>query len=79
MSSYSIDNVAEAYFDSENYSVALEAQLKEYTALLAIKNPTNEERSRRAELRTILKNVNGTLAARIKNDFDDLEAQRIND
>ena len=53
MSGYSIDNVAEAYFDSENYSLTLEAQLKEYASLLAIKNPTDEERSRRAELRTI--------------------------
>ncbi|MBO4400410.1 MAG: AAA family ATPase [Selenomonadaceae bacterium] len=76
MSGYSIDNVAEAYFDSEDYSLTLEAQLKEYKSLLAIENPTDEQRSRRAELRTILKNVNGTLAARIRNEFDDLEAQR---
>lgn len=78
MSGYSIDNVAEAYFDSEDYSVTLEAQLKEYKSLLAIKNPTDEERSRRAELRTLLKNVDGTLAARIRNEFEDLEAQRRN-
>ena len=78
MSGYSIDNVAEAYFDSEDYSLRLEAQLKEYRSLLTIRNPTDEERSRRAELRTLLKNVNGTLAARIRNEFDDLEAQRRN-
>ena len=78
MSGYSIDNVAEAYFDSEDYSLTLEAQLKEYKSLLNIKNPSDKERSRRAELRTILKNVNGTLAARIRNEFDDLEAQRRN-
>ena len=52
--------VTETYFDSEDYSVALEAQFKKYTSLLAIKNPTEEKSSRRAELRTILKNVNGT-------------------
>ena len=78
MSNYSIDTVAEAYFDSEDYSLTLEMQLKEYKALLAIENPTDEQRSRRAELRTILKNVSGTLAARIRNEFDGLEAQRHN-
>ena len=76
MSNYSIDNVAEAYFDSEDYSIELEKKLREYKRLLEKSNPTDDERIRRAELRTELKNVNGTLAERIKSEFEDLESRR---
>ena len=76
MSNYSIGNVAEAYFDSEDYSIELEKKLTEYKSLLEKFNPTNDERIRRAELRTELKNVNGTLAERIKSEFEDLESRR---
>ena len=76
MSNYSIGNVAEAYFDSEDYSIELEKKLREYKRLLEKSNPTDDERIRRAELRTELKNVNGTLAERIKSEFEDLESRR---
>lgn len=76
MSQYSIDNVAEAYFDSEDYSVELEKKFTEYKTLLEENDPTDEERIRRAELRTELKNINGTLSARIKNEFEELETRR---
>ena len=76
MSQYSIDNVAEAYFDSEDYSVELEKKFTEYKILLDKTDPTDEERIRRAELRTELKNINGTLSARIKNEFEELETRR---
>ena len=76
MSNYSIDNVAEAYFDSENYSVELEKKLVEYKSLIEKSDPTNEERIRRAELRTEFKNLNDTLSPRIKNDFEELESRR---
>lgn len=76
MSQYSIDNVAEAYFDSEDYSVELEKKFAEYKILLEKNDPTDEERIRRAELRTELKNINGTLSARIKNEFEELETRR---
>jgi len=75
-SAYSIDNVAEAYFDSEDYSVELEKKLTEYKTLLEKSNPTDEERIRRTELRTELKNLDGTLSQRIKNEFEELEARR---
>lgn len=76
MSQYSIDNVAEAYFDSEDYSVELEKKFTEYKNLLEKTDSTDEERIRRAELRTELKNINGTLSARIKNEFEELETRR---
>lgn len=76
MSNYSIDNVAEAYFDSENYSVELEQKLTEYKSLLEKSKPTDEERIRRAELRNEFKNVNGTLLERIKSEFEELESMR---
>ena len=76
MSSYSIDNVAEAYFDSEDYSVELEQKFEEYQNLLEKTDPTDKERIRRAELRTELKNINSTLSSRIKNEFEELETRR---
>ena len=76
MSNYSIDNVAEAYFDCEDYSISLEQKLLEYKSLLKKSDPTEEERIRRAELRTELKNINSTLSSRIKSEFEELEARR---
>lgn len=76
MSNYSIDNVAEAYFDSEDFSVELEEKLVEYKSLIEKSDPTDEERIRRAELRTELRNLNATLSPRIKNDFEELESRR---
>lgn len=76
MSNYSIDNVAEAYFDSENYSVELEQKLTEYKSLVEKSEPTDEERIRRAKLRNEFKNVNGTLLERIKSEFEELESRR---
>ena len=64
------------YFDSEDYSLEFEKKLTEYKKLLEKSNPTDNERIRRAELRIELENVNGTLAERIKSEFDDLESRR---
>ena len=49
---------------------------RNYKTLLEKNNPTDEERIRRTELRTELKNLNGTLSQRIKNEFEELEARR---
>ena len=76
MHNYSIDNVAEAYFDSEDYSVELEEKLVEYKYLIEKSNPTTDERIRRAELRTEFKNLNSTLSPRLKNDFEEIESRR---
>ena len=76
MSNYSINNVAEAYFDSEDFSIELEEKLVEYKSLIEKSDPTTEERIRRAELRTEFKNLNSTLSPRIKNDFEELESRR---
>lgn len=76
MSNYSIDNVAEAYFDSEDYSVRFENKLVEYKTLIEKSNPTDEERIRRTELRTELKNINSALSPRIKSEFEELELRR---
>lgn len=76
MSNYSIDNVAEAYFDSEDYSVELEKKLFEYKHLVEKADPTTEERIKRAELRTELKNLNRILSPQIISDFEDIESRR---
>lgn len=76
MSNYSIGNVAEAYFDSDDYSLRLGKKLAEYKALIEKIEPTDEERIRRAELRSELNNLNGVLSERIKNDFMEIEERR---
>lgn len=76
MSNYSINNVAEAYFDSEDYSIKLEQKLVDYKSLIEKSNPTDEERMKRTELRMELKNVISTLSPKIKSDFEELEARR---
>ena len=76
MTNYSIDTVAEAYFDSEDYSIELEKKLAEYKILIEKSNPTEEERIKRAELKATLKNINSTLSPRIKNELEELELRR---
>ena len=76
MSNYSIDDVAEAYFDTEDYSVALEKKFADYKSLMEKSNPTEEEKIQRTKLRSELKNINGTLSPRIKEAFDELESRR---
>ena len=76
MSSYSINDVSTGYFDSEDYSQKLADKLNRYRELLALSNPSDEERAERAELRMELKNVQGSLVPRIKSTFEDLESRR---
>ncbi len=75
-SSYSADEVAEAYFGAENYSDKLESAMKRYKELCAKDEPTEDERAERAELRLKLKNVSGELAPRIAAEMEQFEDAR---
>lgn len=78
MSLYSISDVAEGYFDAEDYSRKLAAKLKRYKELLTATALSDKERAERAELRSDLKNIPGRLASRVEADFLDLELRRQN-
>lgn len=76
MSLYSISDVAEGYFDAEDYSGQLAAKLNRYKELLTATDLSDQERAERAELRSDLKNMQGRLAPRVRDDFLDLELRR---
>ena len=76
MSSYSINDVSIGYFDSKDYSQELAKKLNRYRELLALSNPSYEERAERVELRMELENIQGSLVPRIKSAFEDLETRR---
>ena len=78
MSFYSISDVAEGYFDAEDYSGQLAAKLNRYKELLTAADLSDKERAERAELRSDLKNMQGRLAPRVRADFLDLELRRQN-
>jgi Predicted ATP-binding protein involved in virulence len=78
MSLYSVSDVAEGYFDAEDYSGELMNKLIRYRNLVSLTNPSESERAERAELRMTLKNMQGSLAERVKEEFEDLELQRRN-
>lgn len=76
MSLYSISDVAEGYFDAEDYSGQLAAKLNRYKELLTATDLSDKESAERAELRSDLKNMQGSLASRVRADFFDLELRR---
>ncbi len=76
-SSYSADEVAEAYFGAEDYSDKLESAMERYKELCAKDKPTEDERAERAELRLKLKNVSGELAPRIAAEMEQFEDARV--
>ena len=78
MSFYSISDVAEGYFDAEDYSEQLAAKLKRYKELVTAADLSDKESAERAELRSDLKNIPGRLAPRVSADFLDLELRRQN-
>lgn len=78
MSNLSIDDVAEAFFDSEDYSDAMGGKLKRYQELLAKHSLTNEEKVEKTELTASLRSVSGKLASRIRSEFDIMQREQAN-
>lgn len=78
MSNLSIDDVAEAFFGSEDYSDAMGGKLKRYQELLAKHSLTNEEKVEKTELTASLRAVSGKLASRIRSEFDIMQREQAN-
>lgn len=78
MSNLSIDDVAEAFFGSEDYSDAMGGKLKRYQELLAKHSLTNEEKVEKTELTASLRSVSGKLASRIRSEFDIMQREQAN-
>ena len=76
LSAFSSDDLAEGYFEADEYSDELKKQLARYEALCFGDEVTEEERAERAELRIKLKNMSSELSGTAKEKFEDIERRR---
>ena len=79
LSVFSSDDLAEGYFEVDEYSDKLKKNLERYEELCSKKELTEEERAERAELRIEFKNMSSELSGVAKEMFDDIERGRMND
>ncbi len=73
MTNYSVDDVAEAFFDADDYSLKMGSMLERYRELFAKQNLTEAEMIEKTELAHEFKNVPGKLASRIQSEFASIE------
>lgn len=73
MTNFSVDDVAEAFFDADDYSVKMGNMLERYKELFAKQNLTEAEMIEKTELAHEFKNVPGKLASRIQSEFASIE------
>ena len=76
LSEYSTDDVANGFFEAENYSVELEETLNRYKELLLKPDISDDERAERADLRIKLRNIPGEFGRSIRAEFDIIEQER---
>lgn len=79
LSVFSSDDLAEGYFEVDEYSDKLKKNLERYEELCSKKELTEEERAERAELRIGFKNMSSELSGAAKEMFEDIERRRMND
>lgn len=73
MTNFSVDDVAEAFFDADDYSVKMGNMLERYRELFTKQNLTEAEMIEKTELAHEFKNVPGKLASRIQSEFASIE------
>lgn len=73
MTNYSVDDVAEAFFDADDYSLKMRSMLDRYRELFAKQELTEAEMIEKTELAHEFKNVPGKLAPRIQSEFSSIE------
>lgn len=76
LSFYSSDEVAEGYFNVDEYSEELKQKIWRYQQLSNKRNLSEDERAERAEIRLELKNVSTSMAKDIKSMIEDMESSR---
>ena len=76
LSLYSSDDIAEAYFNVDEYSIEIKNKIERYRYLLEKEDLSEEERSERAELRLELKNNSAYMAKELKQIIYEVESSR---
>ena len=72
MTHYSADDVAQAFFTAEDYSVKMANDIERYRELSKKEPLTEDEMIEKTSLAMALKDVPGKLAPRVKNEFEEL-------
>lgn len=78
LSAFSSEDLAEGYFEADEYSDELKKQLECYENLCFKKELSEEERAERAELRIKFKSLSSELSGVAKEKFEDIERRRKN-
>ena len=76
LSVFSSEDLAEGYFEADEYSDELKKQLEDYDELCFKKELSEEERAERAELRIKFKSLSSELSGAAKEKFEDIERRR---
>lgn len=76
LAAFSADDLAEGYFDTDEYADELKQLLKRYEELAFIKNASEEEKAERAEIRLKLKNLSIDLNGNAREKFEEIEQRR---
>lgn len=80
LSLYSSDELAEAYFNVDEYSIEIKTKIERYRYLLEKKELSEEERAERAKIRIDLKNNSINMTKELKHIIDEIESSRkVND
>ena len=76
LAAFSSDELAEGYFEADEYSDTLKEELERYAQLCSGKKLTEEERAERAELKIKFKNLSTDLSGAAREKFEDIERRR---
>lgn len=76
LSYYSSDDLAESYFDVDEFSEELKKKVERYRQLIRLADLTEEERAERARIRIELKNIPVGVANEVVQMFEDIESSR---
>ncbi|MCM1193248.1 MAG: ATP-binding protein [Acetatifactor muris] len=76
MSAYSAESIVEGYFEEQVYSEEIRGKILRYEELAFLREPSEEERAERAELRAELRGLSGQLSGEAKAAFEEIEDRR---
>ena len=75
-SSYSADEIAEGYFDVQNYSTTMQDKILRYQHLVKQEELSDSEKAERAQVRIELKTANKLLEEDISDEFNRIEEKK---
>lgn len=74
---YSSDELAEGFFEADEYSDELKRSIERYEYLVQKAEPTEAERAERAGLRSVLKDIPKGFSQEARDKFEEIEGKRL--